>query len=46
LVKLGGITLETPEMIKREQEVIAQKKQAKAERDAERKNKFRSNRKQ
>jgi len=43
---LGGITLETPEMIKLEQEVSAQKKQAKAKRDAERKNKIRSNRKQ
>jgi len=33
-------------MIKLEQEVSAQKKQAKAKRDAERKNKIRSNRKQ
>ncbi len=33
---LGGITLETPEMIEAEEVVITQQKQAKAEKDAER----------
>lgn len=41
---LGGITLETPEMIEAEEVVITQQKQAKAEKDAERKRKFRSGR--
>ena len=41
---LGGITLETPEMIAAEEIVITQQKQAKAEKDAERKRKFRSGR--
>ena len=39
---LGGITLETPEMIKDEEVIIAQQKQIKEQRDAERKRKFRS----
>ena len=41
---LGPITLETPEMILAEDEIIRVKKQEKAERDAERKRKFRSDR--
>lgn len=41
---LGGITLETPEMIEAEEVVITRQKQAKAEKDAERKRKFRSGR--
>ena len=41
---LGGITLETPEMIQEEQVIIAQQQQAKADRDAQRKRKFRSSR--
>jgi ribosome biogenesis GTPase A len=41
---LGGITLETAEMIAAEEIVITQQKQAKAEKDAERKRKFRSGR--
>ncbi len=42
---LGGVTLETPEMIIDENLIIEQKKQAKADRDAERKRNFRSRRK-
>ena len=41
---LGPITLETPDMIQKEEVIIAQKQQAKADRDAERKRKFRSGR--
>ena len=41
---LGAITLETPDMIQKEEVIIAQKQQAKADRDAERKRKFRSGR--
>lgn len=41
---LGAITLETPEMIADEEVVVAEQKQAKAERDAQRKRKFRSSR--
>lgn len=41
---LGGITLETPEMIQEEEVIIAQQQQAKADRDAQRKRKFRSSR--
>jgi ribosome biogenesis GTPase A len=41
---LGAITLETPDMILEEDVIISQKKQAKADRDAERKRKFRSGR--
>jgi len=42
---LGAITLETPDMILAEEVIIAQKKQTKADRDAERKRKFRSGQK-
>jgi len=41
---LGAISLETPEMILAEEEIVAQEKQAKADRDALRKRKFRSDR--
>ncbi len=41
---LGAITLETPEMILQEEVVIAQQKQTKADRDAQRKRNFRSGR--
>jgi ribosome biogenesis GTPase A len=41
---LGAITLETPDMILEEDVIISQEKQAKADRDAERKRKFRSGR--
>ena len=37
--KLGGITLETPEMISREERILAQQQQEKAEREALRKSK-------
>lgn len=41
---LGGITLETPDMIFEEERIIAQQAEAKAERDAARKQKYRSSR--
>jgi len=41
---LGAITLETPEMIQAEDVIVAQQKQAKADRDEQRKRKFRSSR--
>lgn len=41
---LGAITLETPEMILAEEVIVAQNKQAKVERDASRKRKFRAGR--
>ena len=41
---LGAITLETPEMILQEEVVIAQQKQTKADRDAQRRRNFRSGR--
>jgi ribosome biogenesis GTPase A len=41
---LGAITLETPDMILEEELIVAQQKQAKVDRDAERKRKFRSGR--
>jgi ribosome biogenesis GTPase A len=41
---LGAITLETPEMIQEEELIVAQQIQAKVDRDAERKRKFRSGR--
>ena len=39
---LGAITLETPEMILEEELIVAQQKETKADRDADRKRKFRS----
>ena len=41
---LGAITLETPDMILEEELVVAQQKKVKADRDADRKQKFRSKR--
>ena len=41
---LGAITLETPEMIMEEELIVAQQKETKADRDADRKRKFRSGR--
>ena len=41
---LGAITLETPDMILEEELVVAQQKKVKADRDADRKQKFRSGR--
>lgn len=41
---LGAITLETPDMILEEELVVAQQKKVKADRDADRKQKFRSDR--
>ena len=41
---LGPITLETPDMILKEDVIIEQQKQFKAARDEERKRKFRSGR--
>jgi ribosome biogenesis GTPase A len=41
---LGAITLETPDMILEEELIVAQQKEAKADRDANRKRKFRSGR--
>jgi ribosome biogenesis GTPase A len=41
---LGAITLETPEMILEEELIVAQQKETKADRDADRKRKFRSGR--
>ena len=41
---LGRISLETPEMMLTEARVVAEKKQAKADRDAQRKRKFRASR--
>jgi ribosome biogenesis GTPase A len=41
---LGAITLETPDMISEEELVVAQQKKMKADRDADRKRKFRSGR--
>lgn len=41
---LGAITLETPDMILKEELVVAQQRKAKADRDADRKRKFRSGR--
>jgi len=41
---LGAITLETPQMIQQEEVIIAQQKQTKADRDAQRKRNFRSGR--
>jgi ribosome biogenesis GTPase A len=41
---LGAITLETPDMILEEELVVAQQKKMKADRDADRKQKFRSGR--
>jgi ribosome biogenesis GTPase A len=41
---LGAITLETPDMILEEELVVAQQKKVKADRDADRKQKFRSER--
>ena len=39
---LGSITLETPDMILEEERIVAQQKETKAARDADRKRKFRS----
>ena len=41
---LGSITLETPDMMVEEEQIVAQQKETKAARDAERKRKFRSGR--
>ena len=41
---LGAITLETPDMIREEELIVAQQKEAKVDRDADRKRKFRSGR--
>lgn len=41
---LGAITLETPDMILEEELIVAQQKEAKVDRDADRKRKFRSGR--
>lgn len=41
---LGAITLETPDMILEEELIVAQQKETKADRDADRKRKFRSGR--
>ena len=41
---LGAITLETPDMILEEELVVVQQKKIKADRDADRKRKFRSGR--
>ena len=41
---LGSITLETPDMMVEEEQIVAQQKETKAARDGERKRKFRSGR--
>ena len=41
---LGSITLETPDMMVEEEQIVSQQKETKAARDAERKRKFRSGR--